>query len=254
MSANNESFAKTIGVVVGVCLVCALFVAGSAVGLRPEQKANELLDKQINILDAAGLLEQAGKDVPGYFGKNIEERFVDLNTGEYVEQAAGYDQYKAARDPELSVKPQEDVAKILRRPNVASVYLAKDTSGKVETIVLPINGSGLWDVMYGFVALNADGVTTKNVVYYKHKETPGLGGEVQNPKWKALWDGKKLFDEQGNVAIKIVKGGAKQGDLYGVDGLSGATLTSNGVQHTFTFWFGKEGFGPYLAKVRANGA
>ena len=107
--------------------------------------------------------------------------------------------------------------------------------------------------MYGYIGLEADLNTVKSVIYSDHKETPGLGAEVLNPNWKALWPGKKLYDDQNNVAIKLVKGGAKAGDVHGVDALSGATLTSNGVTHTLQFWFGAEGYAPFVAKYRAEG-
>ena len=96
--------------------------------------------------------------------------------------------------------------------------------------------------MYGFLALEADGETIKSINFYKHSETPGLGGEIQNPKWTALWEGKEL-------PIDVVKGSAG-GNEHKVDGLSGATLTSNGVDHTVDFWTSDKAFGPFLAKVR----
>lgn len=244
MSAKKETFAKTVGVVVAVCLVCSVIVAGSAVGLRSLQSANAQLDKQSNILEAAGLLAASGGDIAGTYSKLVEERFVDLESGQYVEKPAGYDMYKAARDPEQSIKPAPDTAGILRRANVASVYLVKDEQGAVSRIVLPVHGSGLWNLMYGMLAIDSDGNTVRELVYYDQKETPGLGGEVQNPKWKALWDGKKLF-KNGELAIEVKKG-ASSDNAYAVDALSGATLTSNGVQHTLTYWLGENGFGPYL--------
>lgn len=152
-----------------------------------------------------------------------------------------------------SSKPENDIAGINRRADKAVVYLVSDEQGKLDTIVLPIIGSGLWDLMSGFVGLAHDLNTVKSVVYSELKETPGLGAEVLNPNWKALWPGKKMFDEQNNVAIKIVKGGAKQGDVHGVDALSGATLTSNGVESTLHFWLGDEGYGPFIAKFRNGG-
>ena len=92
--------------------------------------------------------------------------------------------------------------------------------------------------------------------FYQHAETPGLGGEVDNPNWKALWPGKQLFDEQGKPVIRIVKGGvdpASPGARHQVDALAGATLTSNGVDRLIQFWLGEQGFGPYLAKLRSKG-
>ena len=129
---------------------------------------------------------------------------------------------------------------------VASVYLIKDDTGQVSRIVLPVYGSGLWDLMYGFLALEADGSTIRSLVYYQHKETPGLGGEIVNPAWKAKWDGKQAFKD-GSVAVKVKKG-AGNDDPYAVDALSGATLTSNGVQNSVSYWLGAQGFGNYLSK------
>ena len=157
-----------------------------------------------------------------------------------------------SRDMSKSSKPKNDIAGINRRADNAVIYLVKDDSGKVTTVVLPIIGSGLWDLMSGFVGLAPDLNTVRSVVYSELKETPGLGAEVLNPNWKALWPGKKIFDEQNNIAIKLVKGGAKAGDVHGVDGLSGATLTSNGVERTLHFWLGGEGYGPFITKFRTQ--
>lgn len=245
MSAKKETFGKTVGVVIAVCLVCSIVVSSAAVGLRSLQQANVRVDKQTNILEAAGLLGEHEGTVDEIFAQYVEEKFVDLATGEYVSREAGYDMYKAARDPEQSIKPVPDTAGIIRRPNVVSVYIIKDANGELNRLVLPVHGSGLWDVMYGFLALDSDGNTTRNMVYYQHKETPGLGGEVVNPRWKALWDGKKLYKD-GDVAIRVKKNPGN--DPYAVDALSGATLTSNGVQNTLSYWLGDEGFGPFLTK------
>ena len=127
---------------------------------------------------------------------------------------------------------------------MASVYIVKNDAGEIVRLVLPIHGSGLWDLMFGFLALDADGNTVRELVYYQHKETPGLGAEVLNPSWKAKWDGKKLY-KNGEVAIQVKKN-ANPDDEYAVDALSGATLTSNGVQNTLSYWIGENGFGPYL--------
>ncbi|TKB45056.1 Na(+)-translocating NADH-quinone reductase subunit C [Thalassotalea mangrovi] len=254
MSSNKETFGKTVGFVVAVCLVCAALVSVSAVQLKPLQKANKLLDKQTKILEASGLLDQAGKDIVGTYNKYVEAKLIDLDSGEFIEgDASTFDERREARDPQKSSKPENDIAGINRRADNSVVYLVKNDAGQVESVVLPIVGSGLWDLMHGYVGLEKDLNTVKSVIYSDHKETPGLGAEVLNPNWKALWPGKKLFDEQGDVAIKIVKGGAKQGDIHGVDALSGATLTSVGVEKTFVFWFGDEGYGPFIENYRNGG-
>ncbi|EGA69989.1 Na(+)-translocating NADH-quinone reductase subunit C [Vibrio sinaloensis DSM 21326] len=254
MASNNDSIKKTLGVVIGLSLVCSIIVSTAAVGLRDQQKANAVLDKQTKIVEVAGI-EAEGKKVPELFAQYIEPRLVDFNTGDFLDgDAATYDQRKAAKDPAESIKlsAEEDKAKILRRANTGVVYLVKQ-GDEVSKIILPVHGTGLWSMMYAFVAVETDGNTVSGITYYEQGETPGLGGEVENPTWRAQWVGKKLFDENHKPAIKIVKGGAPQGSEHGIDGLSGATLTGNGVQGTFDFWLGDMGFGPFLAKVRDGG-
>ena len=245
MSAKKETLGKTIGVVIAVCLVCSIIVAGSAVGLRDLQQTNVAIDKQSNIVEAAGLSELAAGDIAGTFDKYIEEKFVNLETGQYVDKPTkDYDMYKAAKMPEYTVKVTGSNVGFQQRASIASVYIVKNDAGEVTRLILPVHGSGLWDLMYGFLAIDADGNTVRELVYYQQKETPGLGGEVLNPKWKAKWDGKKLYNN-GEVAIQVKKGD-NANNQYAVDALSGATLTSNGVQNTLSYWVGENGYGPYL--------
>lgn len=254
MSSNNDSISKTLIVVISLCLVCAVIVSTAAVQLRPQQTANKLLDSQKNVLAVTGLL--SGGDINALYKKHIEERFVDLDSGDFVEKPANYDYRKFMKDPQESIRlsGEEDLASIKSRANIAPVYLAYNNgveSGELSAIVLPIHGYGLWSTMHAFLALGADGTTIKGLNYYEQGETAGLGGEVQNPKWVKQFEGKKLLDKSGEPAIKVVKpGNASADSAYEVDGLSGATLTSNGVQYTFDFWAGAKGFAPFLAKVR----
>ncbi|MDX2370764.1 MAG: Na(+)-translocating NADH-quinone reductase subunit C [Colwellia sp.] len=254
MSSNKESFNGTLKFVFIICLVCAALVSISAIGLKPLQQANKLLDKQTKILEASGLIEKAGTDIVGTYAKFVEAKMIDLDSGAIIEGNTDmFDERSDARDVSKSIKPTNDMAGINRRANNAVIYLVKDDQGQLDTIVLPIVGSGLWDLMYGFVGLAPDLNTVRSVVYSDLKETPGLGAEVLNPKWKALWPGKKMYNEQGEAAIQLVKGGAKKGDVNGVDALSGATLTSNGVTRTLRFWLGTEGYGPFVAKFKNGG-
>ncbi|CDT41073.1 MULTISPECIES: Na(+)-translocating NADH-quinone reductase subunit C [Vibrio] len=253
MASNNDSIKKTLFVVIALSLVCSIIVSTAAVVLKPKQQANAVLDQQTKILEVAGI-ELAG-NIPELYAENIEPRLVDFATGEFVDgDAAAYDQRKAAKDPAQSIKlsAEDDIAKILRRANTGTVYLVKD-GAETSKVIIPVHGNGLWSMMYAFVAVETDGNTVSGITYYEQGETPGLGGEVENPTWRAQFVGKKLFDENHKPAIQVVKGGAPQGSEHGVDGLSGATLTSVGVQHTFDFWLGDMGFGPFLAKVRDGG-
>jgi len=244
VSAKKETLGKTIGVVLAVCLVCSIIVAGSAVGLRELQNTNAAIDQQSNIIEAAGLIDKANGDIAGTYEKYVEERFVDLSTGQFVEVDKNFDMYKAAKEAKYSVKVENSNVGFQYRSSVANIFLVKDEAGEVSRIILPVNGSGLWDMMYGYLALDVDGNTVRELVYYKQKETPGLGGEVQNPSWKAKWNGKKLFKD-GDVAIQVKKNADSSSD-YVVDALSGATLTSNGVQNTLSYWAGDNGYGPFL--------
>ncbi|GAB6048525.1 Na(+)-translocating NADH-quinone reductase subunit C [Methyloparacoccus murrellii] len=269
----NDSFKKTVAVALALCLVGAVVVSGSAVILRPLQEWNKSKDEKVNILEVAELY-QKGMDVDAAF-KNIETRIVDLATGEYVDNidASTYDQWKAAKEPASSeaIPADKDIASIKRKPKYAKVYLVKEDN-KLKSVILPVNGYGLWSTMYGFMALEADGQTVVGMNLYDQAETPGLGGEVVNPKWKALWKGKKVYNfsgkevhesnlsekgqtiEIGEVALGLVKGSvdsAKPGSEYQVDALAGATLTSRGVSNLVQYWMGKDGYGLYLAKLRS---
>jgi len=254
MSSNKETFGGTVVFVFIICLVCAALVSISAVGLKPLQQANKLLDKQTKILEASGLLETAGSDIVGTYGKFVNAKMIDLKTGAIIDGDTDmFDERADSRDASKSTKPTNDIAGLSRRADRAVIYLVNNEQGQLDTIVLPIVGSGLWDLMYGFVGLAPDLNTIRSVVYSDLKETPGLGAEVLNPKWKALWPGKKIFNEQGETVIKLVKGGAKAGDVHGVDALSGATLTSDGVTRTIQFWLGDEGYGPFVTKFKDGG-
>lgn len=267
-TAKKETIGGTLLVAFLLCIVCSVIVAGSAVSLKPAQTANKQLDRKKNILSAAGMLPAgaaSATEIDALF-EQFQVRMVDLDTGSYLdEQALGarpelnpqrYDQIKAAKDPKLSdaLAADADIASIKRREKFAQVYLLEE-GGQLERIVLPIRGYGLWSTLYGFLVLQGDATTVVGLAYYDQKETPGLGGEVDNPKWKALWPGKQVYDADGDVDISIVKGTvdpAAPGAVHKVDGLSGATLTSKGVQNMLHFWLGAHGFGPYLGKVRGG--
>jgi Na+-transporting NADH:ubiquinone oxidoreductase subunit C len=255
---NNETIGKTLLVAVTLCLVCSLIVSTAAVTLRPLQAANKVLDMKRNILLAAGLLED-GADLESAF-EQVQPRVVDLATGEYLEDAdpALYDQRAAAGDPELSIAipADKDLAKIRRRARYATVYLV-EYSGGLRTVILPVYGAGLYSTLYGFVALAGDGNRVQGVRFYEHGETPGLGGEIDNPRWLAKWAGKRLADARGQLRISVVKGGIAPDSPeahYQVDAIAGATITSRGVSNLMRYWLGEHGFGPFLAKFRSQGA
>jgi Na+-transporting NADH:ubiquinone oxidoreductase subunit C len=247
VSAKKETLGKTIGVVVAVCLACSIVVSGAAVGLRSLQTTNAALDKKTNILSAAGLLSEASNkaEIAALYDARVQEKFIDLSTGEYVDKPSeDFDMYKAAKTQEFGVSVDDKKVGFKQRSKIANVYHITNEQGDVSRLILPVHGSGLWDLMYGFLALDNDGQTIRELIYYQHKETPGLGAEILNPAWQDKWDGKQLF-KNGEVAISVAKNVGNDNE-YAVDALSGATLTSNGVENTLVYWAGENGFGTYL--------
>jgi Na+-transporting NADH:ubiquinone oxidoreductase subunit C len=255
MSNKNETLGKTLFVVVALCLVCAIIVAGAAVGLKPLQKKNAALDMQRNVLDAAGLLQQ-GTDVVALFEQRVVTRLVDLTSLEFVADVAGinpteYDPIAVAKKPGLGTKlvKADDTAGIGARENVAKLYFINGSDGELETLVVFIRGYGLWGTMYGLLALEPDMNTIKGINFYQHMETPGLGGEIQNSNWVASWQGKQVYgDDLTTVKIDVTKNVTDP--AHHIDALSGATLTSNGVENTFQYWFSAKAYGPLLEKIR----
>lgn len=255
MAKSRDSIANTLTVAIGVSLVCSILVSSAAVVLRPIQEQNEVRFRQTIVLQVAGLYEP-GIDVADRFA-SIEAHMVDLDTGEFVDDVdvAAYDAQAAANDPDRSVAipASDDIAGIKRRAQLVPVYLIRD-GDRLEQIILPVYGKGLWSTMYGYLSLEADGNTVRGLRFYEHAETPGLGDQIDRESWRALWPGKRIRDEQGNMRIEVVRGTPASPGDYQVDGLSGATLTGRGVSNLVRYWTGAHGFGPFLKKLSASEA
>ena len=255
---NKDSASYTILVATALCLVCSIIVSAAAVGLRPLQEANKIEDRKRNILSVVGLLKE-GESVDEAF-KQVDVVLVDLESGQYNTDLdpATYDQRSAADDSSMGIQltSDQDIASIGSRANVATVYLVRNDDGSVRYIILPVHGYGLWSTLYGFLALEGDANTVVGLSFYEHAETPGLGGEVDNPNWKANWPGKVAFDANGEAALEVYKGTidpANPQSKHQVDTLSGATLTARGVTNLIQFWLGQDGFGTYLKRIQAEG-
>ena len=159
-------------------------------------------------------------------------------SGDLLDEYADYDletydpvYFSKQADHSSPIPAAEDIAIVKNKENIGKIYLLKDSSNKLQKIILPIRGYGLWGTLFGYIAIDNDLNTIRGLEFYEHKETPGLGAEVDNPKWKALWDGKKLYKD-GEIKISVIKGKVDPTNsmaAYQVDGLSGATLTSRGL-------------------------
>ncbi|GAB4014369.1 MAG: Na(+)-translocating NADH-quinone reductase subunit C [Bdellovibrio sp.] len=258
---GNDSTQKTVTVAFLLCVVCSVLVSTAAVVLRPKQDANKSLDIKKNLLLAAGLLNNpkaTANDVNKAF-EVVETKLIDLKTGNDVEgvDIDSFDVKKAAKDPKFSVSipSNKDIARIRQKSKYGKVYLIKK-DGSVDQIVLPFHGKGLWSTMYGFISLAPDTKTVKGIGYYEHGETPGLGGEVDNANWKKSWVGKKVLSDSYSPIVDVIKGSVDSTNAesyHQIDGLSGATMTSNGVEAMVNYWLSEEGYGPFLARFRAGG-
>lgn len=254
MTPENK---KTFKVAVTLCLVCSVVVSSLAVGLKGIQEEQKEAFRQQSILSAAGLWKE-GADPGELYRAKVTAVGIDLEdykpeAGELTE--AKFDMAKSLRSAELSrvILQADDIAGLKKMEKYSVVYQIKDKDDKLATLVLPIRGRGLWSTLYGFIALDVQSidqgpehVTVAGLTYYKHGETPGLGGEVDNMLWKAKWPGKLVYDKDWAVKAEVSKTASTD---YQVDALSGATLTSNGVSNMLKFWLGQNGFGPYLKNL-----
>ncbi len=258
---SKDTALGTFMVALILCVVCSVLVSTAAVALSTKQEVNKELDKKKNVLFAAGYKDEidAGKAVDDIFAERIEEVLIDLSTGEPateeqlaeagIADVAKYDQKKAAKDPAMQtpVNPAGALPGISQREPFAWVYKIVE-EGKAQGFIFPVYGKGLWSTLYGFIAVESDCETVRGITFYSHAETPGLGGEVDNQGWKDSWKEKHVYGEDGEVALSVVKGKAS-GETQ-IDGLSGATITSKGVDNLVKYWLGPTAFGQYLDKQK----
>jgi Na+-transporting NADH:ubiquinone oxidoreductase subunit C len=254
-SKDGAARMLTVALVVSFC--CAVLVAGTAIWLRPKYELNQELNRQQNILAAARLLT-AEKSVQELF-QQVEARVVDLTTGNYAPEVDPATLVGAQARPDSTrnapVAREFDIAFIKERPRYTVVYLVYEADN-VRAIILPVYGYGLWSTMYGYIALEDDATTIIGLRFYEHGETPGLGAEIDDPRWQEQWHGKKVYGESADTLIEVIKGqvssdGNARAD-YQVDGITGATLTGDGVTNLLRYWLGEQGFGPYLQSLRQD--
>src|SRR5690554_704729 len=256
LALPNDSNKKTLFMAVAVCLVCSIVVASAAVGLRPIQIANQEADRINNIVDVAGVAEP-GQSPAEAFEEFVEARLIRLEDGTVSDayDVSTFDIEQASKGPATSftLDKAEDKANIKRQPTHMPVYIVRSPEGEIERLILPVHGAGLWSTLYGFLALESDLNTIGGLKFYQHAETPGLGGEIDNPNWRAIWEGKLAFDSANQPAIRLVKGGVDHsapGNESKIDALAGATLTVRGVENLINFWLGEHGYGPFIERLR----
>jgi len=257
MPAPNRSSVRYIVLfAAAVCLVCALLVSGAVVLLRDRQAQNQKVDRLTRVLEVAGLLKDGEqvdqKEVLARFDKHVRPKVISLESGDEAENIDPftYDQRRAMQDDKTSRPAPPNEARVFRLPKHGLLYQVVEDE-KVQKLVLPIQGYGLWSTMYGYIALEEDAQTVAGITFYEHGETPGLGGEIENPRWQSTWKGRKVYDGEGEVKLRVQKGSA-EGNPHKIEAISGATITSRGVSNTIALWLGPEGFGKYLDVYRSK--
>jgi Na+-transporting NADH:ubiquinone oxidoreductase subunit C len=245
-----DSAKKTITVAALLCIVCSVLVSTTYVTLKPKQDKNAVLDAKKFILGAANLYDGSG-DIESIYADKIEEKVLDIEAGVYAEIAG--EAFDLKKEPE--VKLANDPAGIGKARKREKVFLIKDGNGGYSGVILNIKGQGLWNLMWAYLALKNDGNTVIGLKYYQQGETPGLGAEVENPRWFNQWVGNKVYDSNWNPKVKVTKAKSPEGSedsKHEVDALSGATITSVGVESSLLYWLGEQGYGKFLANFRGG--
>jgi len=255
---NSESPQKALLVVFLVALVCSVLVSVASIALKPIQQRNQLVERSKNVIALTGLTEdgiELTNDAILEAVNQLDTRVLNINSGEFAIDInpADFDSRAAVNDPEQSIAiPAElDTAKLSRRSSYEVVYLVWDND-KLERIILPIVGQGMWSTIRGYIALEQDLNTVAAVSFYEQTETAGLGDQIQSPDWQARWQGRELFDSQGQFRFRIGPGTIppdSPANRHQVDSLSGATVTSDAVTQIITYWFGPHGYKPFLDKL-----
>ncbi len=249
----NERLSKTLLVAFMLAVVCAVIVSVTAVTLRPLQESNRDLRRQERMQEMIASLPGIADLLQGNQDGALEIRIVDINNAKFSTDIdpQNYDQRAAAANPDLStaLSPDMDIAGLGRRANYAPVYMLSQND-ELALLILPVHGTGYQSTLYGYLALQSNLVTIAGLTFYEQGETPGLGNRIEEADWEALWPGKEIADENGEILIEVVRGQAST--PYQVDGISGATRTGNGVTNLLRFWLGENGFGPFLLNLKTG--
>jgi Na+-transporting NADH:ubiquinone oxidoreductase subunit C len=242
-SRPNDDRLKTFVVAGLVAVASAVLVSSASVLLQPMQDAHIAAERQARM--AAMLDEVPGlRDLMAETGvEELEMRTVDLAAGAFVEDEPG-------GDP-VPIPAEQDVAGLGTRAPFASVYLV-ESGGEIALLALPVEGRGYQSTIRALLALEGDLTTIAALTILEQGDTPGLGAEIQTPRWQALWPGKEIADADGDIVISVVRGEAS--GPHEVDGITGATRTGNGVENMLRYWLGPHGYGPLLDRLAGEGA
>jgi len=252
--AVKDSTTRALAMAITVAFICGLLVSVVAVNLRPIHKANIEAERIAQLELVLSALSDIGRVQTI---ENLEARIVDLESGEFDDSIdpATFDTERAAAKPATSVAiPADlDLAGLKRRAQHAPVYLVRDASEQVDLIILPVSGRGYQSTLRAWLVIDGDTQTVRALKFYQHGETPGVGARIEEPEWEAQWRDLRAFDDAGvlRIGVRSQAGGAYSDDAeYQVDGISGATRTTQGVDGMLRFWLGEFGFATFLQRIR----
>jgi Na+-transporting NADH:ubiquinone oxidoreductase subunit C len=255
MALAENSPLRALLVVLVTAVICSSIVSGSVVLLRPIQLNNQLLERSRIILQLTGKLDEADaasdEELLQLF-KGLDARVAHVDAAEFESGMDPYtfDARQAPGNPELrvSIPPTADRAGLGRRSRYQTVYIVWSDE-RLDRLILPIHGAGMWSTIYGYLALESDFNTIAGVKFYEQNETPGLGDQIAQDYWQQQWRGKSLYDERGVLLFRVAEGPVSEGSpaaAYQVDALTGATVTANAVTALVQYWLGPDGYGPLI--------
>ena len=251
LSLPNESRTKILVMAFMVSAFCTLMVSGATVILRPIQSANQAAEQLARleslvagIPGMSSLLEQSG----GTLGTVV----IDLARGSAAANVTPETLPAALEDARnwTGLAASDDLAGLGSRPNYVQIYLLRGAGGDISLAILPISGAGYNGPIDAILALEGDMNTIAGLAITGQSETPGLGARIEEPAWLSQFAGIRLADARGELRFAVARGAA--GNPYEVDGITGATRTSNAMTRMVRFWLGPRGYGPLIAAIRRS--
>ncbi len=248
LALPNESRPKTVAMAFIVSAACAFAVTGATVVLRPIQQANRAAEQQLRLEALIAAIPGMSAILAGSDG-HASTVIVDLEEADAVPGMTPAELSTALDDPAYwtQLTPERDMAGIGGRPNLAQIYLLKDADEDVSLAILPIFGAGYNGPIQAMLAIHGDMQTIAGITITEQSETPGLGGRIEEPTWQASFAGKRWEDAAGVMRFSVARG--PSASEYEVDGITGATRTSNAMSRIIRFWLGPDGYGPLLDAI-----
>jgi Na+-transporting NADH:ubiquinone oxidoreductase subunit C len=249
LATPNDNRVKTLLIAFLVSAVCALMVTAATVMLRPIQAQNRAAEQQARLEALISAVPGMAELVASAGGDALSTVVVDLDRGAAAADVTPETLSDALADPSnwTELGGGDDIAGIRSRPDLAQIYLLRD-GDRVSLAILPVVGTGYNGRIQALLAVNGDMQTLAGIAITEQSETPGLGARIEEPLWQQSFVGKQLFDATGSIRFAVARGPSRTD--HEVDGITGATRTSNGITQMIRFWVGPNGYGPLMAAVR----